>query len=314
MALGKNAPKVSHLSLEERIISRPPQIHLGPHVSAMERRGIRTDRGSQNRANRHRIDIERMNRRITPRIDSLKYGMEDRAVDRTALDLTKLAMGMTRENNDRVTELKAVMAEKKTIKPWSRQTIEAAILHPEKQALQRAKADFEARKKDAGIKVSHKKIMAWLHNPAKHLFHKVAKDFQLDLAAGRYAASKRAHDKIAHSLKTPWGQERIDQLVVKSRQPLNELRTKERRLRRQAKHTQAWARRAAKTADNLHLLRDAGAIVTIKMPKKTDLDTVFIRNAELGLARSYKALTPAVKQNLGKALSRTIGLSLGIGR
>lgn len=313
-ALGKDAPKVSHLSLEERAIGRPPQIHLGPHVSAMERRGICTDRGSQNRANQHRLEIDRLIRRIGPRIDGLKYGVEDRAVDRIALDLTKLAIGMTKENNERITELKAVIAEKKAVKPWSKQRVEAAVLQPEKQAMDKAKVEFEARKKDAGVTVSHKKIMAWLHDPAKQLFHKIAKDFQLDLAAGRYAETKRAHDKIAHSLKTPWGTQRVEQLVVKSRQPLNALRTKERRLRRQAKHTQAWARRAAKTADHLHLLRDAGAIITIEMPKKTDLDTMFIRNAELGLARSYKALTPSVTQNLGKSIMRNLGIGLGIGR
>lgn len=52
--------KVSRLSLAEQGITRPPQVHLGPIATQMERRGIETDRGAANkprppRPPRHRI-------------------------------------------------------------------------------------------------------------------------------------------------------------------------------------------------------------------------------------------------------------------
>lgn len=41
--------RVSHKSLEEQGINRQPTVHLGPTVTAMERRGVHTDRGELNR-------------------------------------------------------------------------------------------------------------------------------------------------------------------------------------------------------------------------------------------------------------------------
>ena len=41
--------KISHKKLEAQGIERPPTVHLGPAVTAMERKGIRTERGDLNR-------------------------------------------------------------------------------------------------------------------------------------------------------------------------------------------------------------------------------------------------------------------------
>lgn len=40
---------ISHLSLKEQGVDRKPQIHLGPHAAAMERKGISTRLGNENR-------------------------------------------------------------------------------------------------------------------------------------------------------------------------------------------------------------------------------------------------------------------------
>ena len=74
-ALGKSAPKVSHLSLDDQNIGRTPQIHLGPHVSAMQQRGIRTDRGDYNRRVRRSIAEDRYRGSMMEKIDGLKYGI-----------------------------------------------------------------------------------------------------------------------------------------------------------------------------------------------------------------------------------------------
>ena len=42
-------PEISHLSLKDQGINRDPQSHLGPHAAAMERKGIRTRIGNENR-------------------------------------------------------------------------------------------------------------------------------------------------------------------------------------------------------------------------------------------------------------------------
>lgn len=44
-----NLPEISPLSLQAQGIERQPQAHLGPHAAAMERRGIQTRIGNENR-------------------------------------------------------------------------------------------------------------------------------------------------------------------------------------------------------------------------------------------------------------------------
>ena len=58
--------RVDHRSLEEQGIDREPTTHLGPHTQAMEDKGIRTDRGDQNR-------------RIKSNNDNLKLAKKDLA-------------------------------------------------------------------------------------------------------------------------------------------------------------------------------------------------------------------------------------------
>lgn len=41
--------RIDHRSLEDQGVQRTPQIHVGPHAAAMEKRGIQTERGDQNR-------------------------------------------------------------------------------------------------------------------------------------------------------------------------------------------------------------------------------------------------------------------------
>lgn len=47
---GGHEVRVDHRTLEAQGLDRPPQIHVGPHATAMERRGMVTDRGEINRA------------------------------------------------------------------------------------------------------------------------------------------------------------------------------------------------------------------------------------------------------------------------
>lgn len=50
--------KIDHRSLEDQGVDRLPQIHVGPHASAMEKKGIQTDRGNKNR------EIQEINQKL----------------------------------------------------------------------------------------------------------------------------------------------------------------------------------------------------------------------------------------------------------
>jgi hypothetical protein len=61
--------RMNPLSFEAQGLERMPEIHLGPAASAMERRGVRTERGDQNR------EIQNLNALITER-DEQKRALE----------------------------------------------------------------------------------------------------------------------------------------------------------------------------------------------------------------------------------------------
>ena len=61
--LGPNAPQVSHQTLAEQGVDRTPTQHLGPAVTAMERKNERTDRGERNRDIEARNDAAQSTRR-----------------------------------------------------------------------------------------------------------------------------------------------------------------------------------------------------------------------------------------------------------
>lgn len=61
-----HSARVDHRTLEAQGIDRLPQVHLGPHVPEMEKRGIRTERGSK------ALDIESQNERITNLVNELE--------------------------------------------------------------------------------------------------------------------------------------------------------------------------------------------------------------------------------------------------
>jgi chromosome segregation ATPase len=64
--------RIDYRSLKDQGIQREPQIHVGPHASAMEKRGIPTERGEQNRKiidlneyrERHRKEVIKLNNDI----------------------------------------------------------------------------------------------------------------------------------------------------------------------------------------------------------------------------------------------------------
>ena len=80
--------RVDHRSLAAQGDGRLPGIHLGPHVTAMERRGIQTDRGNIHRArqadNGRIISLEEHRRRL----EQEKQELEE------ALSISRLAQGV----------------------------------------------------------------------------------------------------------------------------------------------------------------------------------------------------------------------------
>lgn len=79
--------RIDHRSLKEQGIQRLPQIHVGPHASAMEKRGIESDRGKLNKeikeTNKLIGDINREGRKLLEEFKEVR-----KAVDKKYMYLT----------------------------------------------------------------------------------------------------------------------------------------------------------------------------------------------------------------------------------
>lgn len=73
--------RVDHRTLEAQGIDRVPTVHLGPAVSAMERRGIKTEVGQ-------RISLERATERLSQAAELGRLERERQGVERSILDLS----------------------------------------------------------------------------------------------------------------------------------------------------------------------------------------------------------------------------------
>jgi hypothetical protein len=76
--------RIDHRSLAEQGLERLPQVHLGPHSAALERRGIQTDKGDHNRvvAEHNAVVIELEKLREEKRDLELRKAVNDRYQER----------------------------------------------------------------------------------------------------------------------------------------------------------------------------------------------------------------------------------------
>ena len=82
--LGHEA-RVDHRSLKDQGIERMPTLHMGPHASAMEKKGIETDRGNHNR------DVLSINEMLAKLTDRIEKGMQLLKDSAKQLTLDKLS-------------------------------------------------------------------------------------------------------------------------------------------------------------------------------------------------------------------------------
>lgn len=315
-ALGRQAPKVSHLSLAEQNVTREAQIHLGPHATAMERRGIKTNRGAHNNRIKQMRRMHRTRLEFRDMRDRLQHGVSPQGITPLVREMQKLSSSFAARAQAAEVELQKVMEAKKSARGLSVKQIQDQMIAPERKELREATAEYDAKKEAAGVRQPHKRVMAWLANPTKQAFRATARAVSLDRSAMRYELAKKNYDKMRYQLNTPWNKRRIETMVAETRQPLNELRRRERQLRQMAAQNKRWATRAAVVGKRMEVLHEAGVAVSVPMPKGGRDPQRFVRNAEQGFANTYRGLKPEIQQSLGKRLAQmlTPGRGLGVNR
>ena len=71
LELAGHTARIDHRTLEAQGIEREPTVHLGPTIAALERQGIRTTRGNQNRRREHE-SVEAIKEKWAKKIEELR--------------------------------------------------------------------------------------------------------------------------------------------------------------------------------------------------------------------------------------------------
>ena len=162
-----HAARISEKSLAEQGVERAPTEHKGPDVTAMERRGERTDRGENNRdiqaenVGRER-EARRLDKQVADDFDAKKW--PPRQTDRIIQEMEASRAGLGRQREAWRLEREAIPAPKVV----SVREVEGELTRKEAAAYRQAlRREEEAKARAAANGVSLKKIAFWHANPAQ---------------------------------------------------------------------------------------------------------------------------------------------------
>ena len=162
-----HAERISEKSLAEQGVERAPTEHKGPDVTALERRGERTDRGENNRdiqaenTGRER-EARRLDKQVAEDFDAKTW--PSRPTDQIIKEMEASCAGLARQRDAWRLERDATSAPKVA----SVREVEAGLTRKEAEAHRRAlQREEEAKAHAAASGVSLKKIAFWHANPAQ---------------------------------------------------------------------------------------------------------------------------------------------------
>lgn len=159
--------KISEKTLAAQGIERAPTQHNGPEVTAMERRGERTDRGEDNRDIKaenvgREKESQRLDKEVAADFDAKKW--HTRPTDEIIKGMEATREGMARQRDAWKQEREAVTVPK----VMTVRAAEARLIREKEAALKRAQErDAEAQRQANAGGVSLKKIAFWHSNPAQ---------------------------------------------------------------------------------------------------------------------------------------------------
>jgi len=307
-ALGPDAPKVTHKSLEAQGINREATIHLGPTASAIERKGEQSDRGDVNRE----IKAENAERKtIRKEIESLNDELSVRSEQRP-----KYVEFLQREFADcdktlrqQVASWKAEQIAAKPPKITRVADVRREIIEPGRTKLRAAERELErTRQRTNNIAAKRQTLASFIRNPARVIWAKIREVHALDRAAREVARAKLNVRLRQDWLMSDPGKAYVMAQVDKSFREAAPAKLQVRTLARKIK-------RAEKRIKNVAILRERIAIAgelgvkTITTPIKPRTLEQLIRHVDAG---TLKAISRASPQQLQQARQTVRSLGRGM--
>lgn len=308
-ALGPDAPKVSHQSLEDQGIDRAAMIHLGPTASAIERKGERSDRGEVNRD----IAAENAERLALPK--ELAATLDRAAI--VALQTTSSPAMLIKELADykqsvanQATNWRAERAVIVVPDPLRVSTVRQEILGPARASLRAAEAHAErTTRRTKAIAEKRTTLASFIRNPQRAIWAKIKEVHAID-AARREVARSRAAVKVREDwLRSDPGRAYVSHRVEQSRRAIEPIKTQARTLDRKLRRVDNRIGSFDKVIERVKIAEQLG-VKSVARPIRVSSGTQLVRNVDRTLASIF-ASVPA--QQLQQARSQVQALARGMG-
>lgn len=258
LALGPDAPQVTHLSLAGQGADREPTVHLGPSASGMERRGEPSDRGDTNRAIAER-NAERQEGRVAV------PALEDRLAQRQPVGDYPIAAI--------IREFEAIhQSMEREREGWARRragltppdlptarSVAAEVLAGAMQARAQAKGRLaQTQARVASGRARRNGLARWIQHPARMIW---AKHAELNALTAAQRALDAAELQIA--IRRGWlasdaGRAYVAARLGPARQVAEAIRRESRTLDRRIKRADKRIANVARTRVKLMVARELG--------------------------------------------------------
>lgn len=289
-ALGERAPKVSHLSLRDQDVDRLATRHLGPTATEMERRGAPSMLGDRNRAIRDRNALVTEYRRRQAEIAAAVVPPGARALAEIETEMRVKSKGAGQQLLEARNDLSRIMEQRKEIKVETRRNIESEVLGDARKRT--AAALRELRTAEAQVARVQKKrhsLVTWIMHPQRVIFSKIREGMALSRANQKYQTERLKLVQREQWLRSAEGKDYVAARLLESRKPLNELRTAERRARRQIAQAERALRQMKFIEQRAVLLRTAG-LRSVEAPARAVQEKRYLADLGRSIEGSYRTV------------------------
>ena len=305
-ALGPDAPKVTHKSLQDQGKAREATIHLGPTASAIERKGERSDRGDVNRA----VAADNAERQALAK-SAVKT--EDRIAELSPQTQT-LTASLTKELTDYDAAMRRQVAtwkaEQIAIRPPAivkASEIRREVVGPAKAKLAEAERDLE-RTKDRvkGVAAKRGTVASFIRNPSRAIWAKIKEVHAMDRARLEVARARAGVKVREEWFRSEQGQRYVTSRVDKARQAAQPAKSQTRTLERKIKRVEKRIGNIEKLRERVQIAEQLG-VKSWQRPVKTASPEALVRQLD---AAAMKAFARATPQQLQQARQTVKSMSL----
>ena len=324
--LGQDAPQVTHLSYADRDAVKLPTQHLGPDASAMERRGVDSERGAYNRSIHDRNEKVKASR---VRQKEIEFAVERRTECSMGTVSLKAKIEHDRQihaGNSGRFQLRNILDQQKAAGPRpTKDQLRRELLTGPKNALKLAQRGQKSAQKvllghEERVRQIDRKaasLLNWIMNPRRMMWLKLieirARDKIFKEINSQALQVLRCKAEI--HVRQEWLKSDEGNAWVKEKQrPHRELRTAERKARRQI----ANAKRKAGQAENLseYARQLHGVTIRNDLPQTINLpaEPLNPKAAYNEMARGVTNIVRQLPQSQQQALALSVQQILGKGR